>query len=120
MVEKKKFSEKQLLEFFRSLDEDDQKAVINFAGYLYEKNPKEKKATREVVNVARPQDESVIGAIKRLKKTYPMVESMNVLNKVSELLSAHMLQGRDKISVIDELELLFRETYESQKSKSDV
>jgi len=107
--------EKQLLKFFASLADEDQAAVVNFAGYLYQKNPRKKDITEVPLDIERPDQESVVGAIKRLKKTYPMIESMEVFNKASELLSAHMLQGRDKKSVIDDLEELFKSTYENRR-----
>lgn len=109
--------EKQLLEFFTSLGDDDQTAVVNFAGYLHEKNPQKKAVAEKPLEIKRPDEESVIGAIKRLKMTYPMIESMSVFNKTSELLSAHMLQGRDKKTVIDDIEALFKEAYETAREQ---
>ncbi|MDH4261844.1 MAG: Crp/Fnr family transcriptional regulator [Spirochaetia bacterium] len=114
-----KSREKQLLKIFNSLNEDDQKAVVNFAGYLYEKNSENAEVAKEPQNIDRPDEESVIAAIKRLKKTYPMIEPMGILNQTSELLSAHLLKGRDKKSVIDELELLFQESYKALKNSKN-
>ena len=54
----------------------------------------------------------MIGAIKRLNASYPMLESRRLLDETSLLMSQHVLQGRDVNQVIDELEQLFRRHYE--------
>jgi hypothetical protein len=42
----------------------------------------------------RPSQESVVAAIKRLSKTYEMLDRGPMLNETSALMSAHVLQGR--------------------------
>ena len=53
-----------------------------------------------------------IGAIKRLKQTYPMIDSMKVFAVASNLMTEHMVSGRDAEEVINEIEALFEETYQ--------
>jgi len=108
--------EKKLLEIFRSLNLEDKNAVLNFAGFLYEKNsPEKNNSDMQPLEIMPPPEESVIAAMKRLKKTYPMIDSLTVFDQASTLLSAHLLQGRDKKEIIDELEKLFLDTFHSCK-----
>ena len=51
-------------------------------------------------------------AIKRLSATYYMLERERLLDQTSSLMMAHVLQGRDAVSVIDELEVIFSEHYQ--------
>ena len=55
--------------------------------------------------------ETVVGAVKRLKTKYHMVESMTVFSAASALMTDHMVKGRDLVEVIDEMELLFEDAY---------
>lgn len=55
----------------------------------------------------RPAGESVVGAMKRLRRCYPQLDATALLDQASLLMSAHMLQGRPASEVIDELEVLF-------------
>ena len=64
------------------------------------------------LDIARPAEESVVKAVKRLRATYPMLDARKLLNETSALMTQHVMQGRDKIEVIEELEILFRTHYE--------
>ena len=50
--------------------------------------------------------------MKRLTKTYPMVDTGNLITAASSLMTQHIVKGRDTGEIIDELETLFREHYE--------
>jgi len=54
----------------------------------------------------------VIAAIKRLKKTYPMLDTDIMLNDTSALMGQHILKGREAPKVIDELQSIFQAEYE--------
>ena len=41
-----------------------------------------------------------------------MLDARAMLNKTSDLLTQHIVQGRDAVVVIDDLEILFRSHYE--------
>ena len=60
----------------------------------------------------RPDDESVIAAIKRLAKSYPMLDKASMLNETSRLMTEHILQGRASSQVIDDLEAIFKQNYQ--------
>ena len=66
----------------------------------------------EPLEIPRPDEESVVKAVKRLRATYPMLDARKLLNETSSLMTQHVMQGRDKIEVIEELEILFRTHYE--------
>ncbi len=53
----------------------------------------------------------MVGAIRRLAESYPMLDRGALLHETSALVSAHVLQGRPAGSVIDELEALFHDHY---------
>jgi hypothetical protein len=111
-----KKSEKQLLEVFRKLSETDQQAIQNFSEFLLERNGAvEEKVAAEPLEIQRPSDESVMAAIKRLTRTYPMINKDHMLNETSSLVAQHIIQGKDAIEVIDELEIVFRRHYELTK-----
>ena len=111
-----KKSEKQLLEAWRKLSETDQQAVQNFSEFLLSQNGAvEEDVATEPLDIERPTEESVMAAIKRLSKTYPMVNKDNMLNETSSLVAEHVVQGKDAIEVIDELEIVFRRHYEIVK-----
>lgn len=105
-----------LLELFESLDEERQASLADYAQYLLDKHGAVKKELSEPLDILRPEEETVVGAIKRLKETYPMIDSMKVFSSASSLMTEHMVKGRDVGEVIDEMEKLFKDFYtEMQK-----
>lgn len=50
--------------------------------------------------------------MKRLTKTYPMLETEDLFTEASSLMTQHVMRGREAMEVIDELEQLFREHYD--------
>lgn len=114
--------QQKLLRLFRQLTETDRSAVINFAAFLVERSTSEEDANPEDVatatpqSIPRPEQETVIGAIRRLTATYPMVEKDDLLHKASGLMSAHVMQGKAAVEVIDELEIVFRRHFERVNS----
>lgn len=113
--------EKELLKLFSKLGVEDQEHLMAFAEYLVNRDTK--KATEksnppqisDPLSIARPESETVIKAIKRLTKTYPMVDKEQFLHVISDLMTAHLMQGKDSVIVIDELENLFSSAYEKLK-----
>ena len=110
-------SEKQLLEVWRKLSDTDQQTVQNFSEFLLSQSgaAEEESIPAEPLDIARPTEESVMAAIKRLTNTYPMINKDNMLNETSSLVAAHVIQGKDAVEVIDELEIVFRRHYELVK-----
>ncbi len=77
------------------LDGKHQQAVVDYATFLVQQykiqTPVEAGLKPKVI--ARPEQETVIGAIKRLKKTYYMIDSNPLLDETSSLLGHHICVG---------------------------
>jgi hypothetical protein len=102
---------KRLSHIFGQLPQNQRQTLLSFAEFLYARLPKPS-AKLEPELLPRPPNESVILAIKRLSKSYPMIDKSVLLNDTSRLMTEYLIQGRDKIEVIDELETLFLQHYE--------
>lgn len=104
-------SSKQLIELYESLDKERQQSLSDFADFLLDKFGPVLKEVPQPEDIARPEKETVVGAVKRLKQKYHMVESMSVFSAASALMTDHMVKGRDAVEVIDEMEALFFDEY---------
>lgn len=102
---------KSLIKIFESLDAERQTSLLEFAEFLQSKGNLVVKEVGAPVEIPRPEKETVVGAIKRLKQTYPMIDSMKVFSSASELMTDHMVKGRDAVEVIDEMEKIFEDFY---------
>jgi len=111
-----KKSEKQLLNLYRSLPEAAQSNLLDFARFLVERYPPAPQVVAEPLTIPRPSEESVIAAVKRLSATYPMLNKDTMLHETSALVAQHLIQGRHATEVIDELEMIFLQRYESLQS----
>jgi len=116
-------AEQQLTAFFRQLTADDQLTLLRFAEFLAgHSSPGVVAVSREPVVVPepeaieRPAGESVVAALKRLSKTYPMLDKTEMLSATSDLVAANIMQGTDAVEVVDQLEDIFRGLYEKLKS----
>ncbi|MGB1108939.1 MAG: hypothetical protein ACPG4N_01205 [Gammaproteobacteria bacterium] len=121
-ITKKKPSpeEDQLLRAFRQLSAGNRETLLSFAEFLVTRNEdevtdgkEEPQSVPKPQHEPRPLDETVVAAIKRLTRTYPMVERGLVFHEVSDLMTQHLVKGREARSVIDELEALFLARYRS-------
>lgn len=83
-----------------------------FAGFLADKYPSEAAAPAEIIPIPRPSKEGVIPAIKRLSKTYPMLDKKVLFEQTSVAMSAHVLNDVSSEESIDRLESVFRKEYE--------
>jgi len=82
------------------MDEQRKLSLSDFAEYLYAKAPPVSKEIPPPEDIPRPEKETVVGAVKRLKSSYHMVESMTVFSQASSLMTDHMVKGRDLSEVI--------------------
>jgi hypothetical protein len=108
-------AEKQLLRVFKHLSQHEQGTLQAFAEFLAQRANIDDEPPRvpvERVNIARPAEESVVAAIKRLSSTYPMLDRSILLTETSSLMTAHVMHGKKAEIVIDELEVLFTHHYE--------
>ena len=102
---------KALADLFNTLDKDRQQSLFDYAEFLQSKGDLLQQDIGEPVEVPRAENETVVGAIKRLKQSYPMIDSMEVFAVASNLMTDHMVKGRDAEEVINEIEVLFEDTY---------
>ena len=116
-------AEQQLTELFQQLGVSEQKTLLDFAAFLASRTPTLPVAVKaepvvvpEPEIIERPAGESVVGALKRLSKSYPMLDKTVMLSATSELVATTIMQGSDPVPVIDELEVIFRDHYVQLKS----
>jgi len=112
----KRKEEGQLLELFEQLTSEQQEKLIAFAEFLTA-HPADEAIASEPLAISRPASETVTMAIRRLVRSYPMLERRHLMGETSQLLAQHVLQGRPSAEVIDDLEMLFAAHYEQHKAK---
>lgn len=106
--------EKKLLGLFERLPPDKQDTLIAFAEFLAERAPGEDLVEPRVI--PRPAAETVTMAIRRLVRTYPMLDRRKLMVEASRFMAQHALEGRAAHEVIDELELVFSRHYNTMRS----
>ncbi len=93
----------------------EQKNVRQFAEFLLNRHlasgePAAEPAT-EPLNLPKPPGETAVKALKRLKKSYPMIEAdMTLLEEASRLVMKRAMGASDE-EVTEELEALFANRY---------
>ena len=112
--------ERRLLEQFHALPPAVQDGLLDYLDFLYRKyeDQRVREAARHVP-FARPPEETVVGAMQRLRKTYPDLDVDSILHRASALMSEHVVGGRSAGDVIDDLEELFRRRHEQQRAGRD-
>ena len=109
--------EGRLLDLFGQLTSEQQDKLIAFAEFLTGNPPGE--AVSEPLAIPRPSAETVTMAIRRLARSYPMLDRRRLMGEASQLLAQHALQGRPSAAVIDDLEALFVVHYEQHMAKGE-
>lgn len=96
--------EHALLEIFRALDARRRDELLEFAQALAAPPAEQRREPR-------PAEESVVLALRRLTRSYPMLDRRRLMGTASALLAQHALEGREAASVINELERVFESHY---------
>ncbi len=108
--------QRRLLKLFQRLGTKERRSLLDFADFLAQRErPEAARADLAVPQpkpFVRPEQETVIGAIKRLKARFFMLDSAPMLEQTASLMAAHVVQGRPAKEVIDDLEALFEEQYQ--------
>lgn len=104
--------EKRLLQLFARLAQAERETVVAFAEFLCARIEPDGVSIPEPRRLPRPEQETVIGALKRLSASYPMLDKAKMLNETSGIVAQHVLQGRSAQDVIDNLEHVFQSQYE--------
>ena len=114
-------AEKKLLKLYSKLSPEQQVTVLQFAEFLLEKGSIDHSVAEPVPEpeiIERPEEETVVAAIKRLTASYPMLDRDKLFNETSSLMTRHVMQGEDVTIIIDELELLFERKYQQLVDES--
>jgi hypothetical protein len=104
---------RKLLDRFGQLDDEQQETLLAFAEFLVTRPALADDADPvEPQGIARPAEETVVMAVRRLTQTYPMLDRRILFNEASGYMAEHALAGRPAAEVIDELEAVFARHYE--------
>ena len=117
--------DRRLTRLYRGLEAESRRTLLRFAEFLASEEaaaaklglPSRKAVLAAPEPVPRPEVESVVGAIKRLSLTYPMLDPRQMLDETSSLMAAHVLNGRPARDVIEELEALFARHYDTYRDR---
>lgn len=112
-----------MLRLFKALSAADRRSLLDYAEFLAGRAKPGSDAPpppSEPVHEPRPDKESVVAAIKRLGRVYPMLDRERMLGETSSLMAGHMLQGRPAAEVIDDLEALFQRHYQELSRERNV
>lgn len=104
--------EQKVLKLFRALGGVQQQTVTSFMEFLL--NQGERATEHKPLQpdpIPRPDKESVVKAIKRLRATYHMLDQNRLFNETSQHMTSHLLHGKPAAQVIDELEAMFAQHY---------
>lgn len=103
--------EQRLVERFRALDAERQTLLLEFAEFLAQRSAAAEPQPAAPVHEPRPKNETVVKAIQRLTRIYPMLDRRKLLVETSRCVEQHVIHGRDANEVITELELIFEQHY---------
>jgi len=119
MLPQTKNAEQKLGQIYRQLDTDAKRSLFDFAEFLAQKlhTANKEQGVQTPKLETRPEKENVIAAIKRLSRSYSMLERSSLFDRTSELMMQHTLQGRAAVDVIDELESYFLKNYQDYVAK---
>ncbi len=117
--------DKKLASICRQLDPPSRESLLAFAEFLLSRMQTRKaEAGRQhilsPVHEPAVNNESVIAAMKRLKRSYKMLDTDSLFNDASALMSDHVMNGRPAASVISELEALFERYYQQYRASFEL
>ena len=108
---------KRLVSIFRSLSENRQQSLLEYAEFLAGKEGAYLASAppSEPLLIPRPEQENVVKAIQRLTKTYPMLDRNQVFHEASAQMTRHLIHGIPVAEVIYELERIFVRQYQKHQ-----
>ncbi|MFO7604336.1 MAG: Crp/Fnr family transcriptional regulator [Gammaproteobacteria bacterium] len=113
--------QQKLLDYYQRLPAEHAETLLAYAEFMAQRFGQLAQGSVEMQNIPRPEDESVVAAIKRLSATYPMLDKTKIFHDTSSLMAQHILHGKAAVEVIDELEALFQQEYNDLlKGKEEV
>jgi len=66
----------------------------------------------EPLDLPRPDEETIIIAVRRLRATYPMLDQRILFDRSADVVSNAMMGLRDTVESIDQLEAIFEAIYQ--------
>jgi hypothetical protein len=109
--------EQKLVGRFRALSAEQQALLLEFAEFLAQRAPAAMPQAAAPVSGPRPVNETVVKAIQRLTRTYPMLDRRKLLVETSRCVEQHVVHGRAAEEVITELEFIFAQHYEKSNAQ---
>ncbi|HEX6828293.1 MAG TPA: hypothetical protein VF104_04875 [Burkholderiales bacterium] len=113
-----KAEEKRLLALFRALPGTERRTLLEFAEFLTSRAAPQPQEVLEPRAIPRPDDETVVKAVRRLMDTYPMLDRGALLHETAHYMTQHVIHGRPAAEVIGELETMFAGHYQRMKEKA--
>ena len=125
--------QQQLLDLYAGLDEQARASLLAFAEFLASRGAVPPVVASKPLPgptqqapapvpapeaIERPEGESVVAALKRLAKTYPMLDKSEMLGATSDMVATHIMQGTEPVQVIDQLEETFAEHYRQLQERA--
>ncbi|MBF0435449.1 MAG: hypothetical protein HQL77_08770 [Magnetococcales bacterium] len=99
----------------QQLNEANRETLLKFAQFLLQQeqtSTSPESPPREPLNIPSPANETVVQALKRLKKSYPMIEAdIGLLDAASQFVMQKVL-GHPDAELIRKMEKLFLDAYE--------
>ena len=115
--------ERRLLRVSRKLDDGQREQLLTFAEFLVSRGREGgakggSEPLLEPLSIPAREEETVVGAIKRLRESYHMLDAKVMLNDTAAVMSKHAVGGLPADAAIIELESLFLRHYERYRSES--
>ena len=87
-------------------------SLQEFAQFLAQKYPPiAAEEAQKISPISRPKEENVVAAIRRLAKTYPMLDKKILFEQTSTAMTEHVMQDVPSVKSIDRLEAVFEKEY---------
>lgn len=112
--------EDKLLAIASRLSKSEREQLLAYAEFMETRSEHARQIhNAEPVHIPRPESETVVAAMRRLADTYPMLNKDKLLHEAAGLMSQHVMQGREAMPVIDDLEILFERHYRIHLGEED-
>lgn len=107
--------EERLLQAWRALAPRERELLNEFADMLAQRYGARTAANGAPLRLVRPDEETIVQAIRRLTRTYPMLDRSRLLDEGSRLLARHAADEITASAAIDVLEELYAQAYAQLK-----
>ena len=109
--------EQELIGWFRALSAERRALLLEFAEFLAQRAVAAEPPAPAPVPARRPANETVVKAIQRLTRSYPMLDRRKLLAETARCVEQHVIHGRDAAEVITEIEIIFAQHYERHQGR---